>query len=232
MKTSSTIGVWILLIFFISFVFWAWYDMFTTPQTRLSALFPVIIIMFMVWLFTSGEFLGRFFKRKRFQTDTGVSGILLGREDFEGGMTRAYVSVKRYIADYNNVEQKPRNIFEAFAAKFTPSVVIPVMNKTANFEEVPHSYCEIEAGCLRLHGGLNSDKKIPSQYTFLEIKIERYEALLTELTTIFENAKSTAGAMAQQESKNLLEAGIQASVLLQNFQKGTQRQQPHSYEQK
>jgi len=226
---GETIGAWILFIFVISLMLWAWYDMFTTPQTRISALFPVIIIFFMVWFFTSGEFLGRFFKRKRFQTDTGVSGILLGREDFEGGLTRVYVSVKKYIADYNKIEVSPRNIFERFAVMLTPSTVIKVMGKTYDFEEVPYSYSEVEAGCLRYHGALNTDRKVPSQYVYLQAKIDRYEALINELSTIFESAKSTAGALAQQESRNLLESGIQAGVLMQNINKGIgmiRQQQP------
>ena len=220
MEFGRTIGAWVLFVFVISLMLWAWYDMFTTPQTRISALFPVLVLFFMVWFFTSGEFLGRFFKRKRFQTDTGVSGILLGREDFEGGFTRVYVSVKKYIADYNKLEVAPRNVFERFAVMLTPSTIIKIMGKTSDYEEVPYSYCEIEAGCLRFHGALNPDRKVPSQYAYLQAKIERYEALLSELTTIFESAKSTAGALAQLESRNLLESGIQAGVLMQNINKG------------
>ena len=103
------------------------------------------------------------------------------------------------------------------------------MGKTSDYEEVPYSYSEVEAGCLRYHGALNPDREVPSQYVYLQAKIDKLEFTLNELATILETSKATAGAIAQLHSKDILESGIQAGVLMQNINKGVnliKQQQP------
>lgn len=221
-EIGKTVGTWILFILFIGLILWVWWDMFTTPQTKVTALFPVIILLIWNWIYTSGEFLGKFFKRPTFITEGGATGKFLRKEDYEGGMSIYWVAVKRHIADYNNKQRKPKNIFEKFALSFTPSTVVQVEGKSSKFEFVPPNLSDNEAGAIIFRGTLNPDKNVPSPYAKLSAELDQRDNLISQLSTVFESASAVSGALSEEQSKNIVESAIKGSVILQNYNKAMQ----------
>lgn len=215
------------LLGFIALILFGWYEMLSTPQTKLSIFIAGFIILLWNILYTISDFLpANVMKTPNFITRAGAIGAFQNIEHYEGGMSKAYVSVRRAYAYDNGLKPKPRGIIDSIASGITPNVVVEVVGNTSNFEDIPRGVCDAREGCMFFWGSLNPDKHIPSEYEVYQVKINKYEVLIRELVTIYESAKSVSGKLSEEEAKNLIDASLKGSVVVGNLAKILQPRQP------
>ena len=217
----------LLLLGFIALILFGWYEMLSTPKTKLSIFIAGFVILLWNILFTISDFLpANVMKTPNFITRAGAVGAFQGIEHYEGGMSKAFVSVRRSYAYDNGLKPKPRHLIDSIASGITPNIIVEVVGKTSDFEDIPRGVCDAREGAIFFHGSLNPDKHIPSEYELMYVKIGRYEVLIRELMTIYESAKSVSGKLSEEEAKNLIDASLKGSVVVGNLAKVLQPKQP------
>ena len=215
------------LLGFIGLILFGWYEMLSTPKTKLSIFIAGLIILLWNILFTISDFLpANVMKTPNFITRAGGIGAFQGIEHYEGGMSKAFVSVRRAYAYDNGLKPKPRHLIDSIASGITPNVVVEVAGETWKFEDIPRGVCDAREGAIFFHGSLNFDKHIPSEYEVYQAKINKYEVLIRELITICESSKSVTGKLSEEEAKSVMETSLKASVVVGNLAKVLQPRQP------
>lgn len=215
------------LLGFIALIMFGWYEMLSTPKTKLSIFIAGFVILLWNILYTTSDFMpANVMKTPNFITRAGAVGAFQGIEHYEGGMSKAFVSVRRSYAYDNGLKPKPRGIIDSIGSGITPNVVVEVLGETWKFEDIPRGVCDAREGTFFFHGSLNPDKHIPSEYEFLYARIGKYEVLIRELITIYESAKSVSGKLSEEEAKNLIDASLKGSVVVGNLAKILQPRQP------
>ena len=217
----------LILLGFIGLILFGWYEMLSTPKTNLSIFIAGLIILLWNILYTISDFLpANVMKTPNFITRAGAVGAFQGIEHYEGGMSKAFVSVKRVYAYDNGLKLRPRHLIDSIASGITPNIIVEVVGNTSNFEDIPRGVCDAREGTIFFHGSLNPDKHIPSEYEVLYVKLGKYEVLIRELITIYESAKSVSGKLSEEEAKNLIDASLKGSVVVGNLAKVLQPKQP------
>ena len=217
----------LILLGFIGLLLFGWYEMLSTPKTNLSIFIAGLIILLWNILYTISDFLpANVMKTPNFITRAGAVGAFQGIEHYEGGMSKAFVSVKRVYAYDNGLKPRPRHLIDSIASGITPNIIVEVVGNTSNFEDIPRGVCDAREGTIFFHGSLNPDKHIPSEYEVLYVKLGKYEVLIRELITIYESAKSVSGKLSEEEAKNLIDASLKGSVVVGNLAKVLQPKQP------
>lgn len=216
-----------ILLGFIGLIMFGWYEMLSTPKTKLSIFIAGFVILLWNLFYTVSDFLpANVMKTPNFITRAGGIGAFQGIEHYEGGMSKAYVSVRRAYAYDNGLKPKPRGLIDSIASGITPNVVVEVVGKTSDFEDIPRGVCDAREGAIFFHGSLNPDKHIPSEYEVYQARINKYEVLIRELITIYESSKSVTGKLSEEEAKSVIETSLKASVVVGNLAKVLQPKQP------
>ena len=216
-----------ILLGFIALILFGWYEMLSTPQTKMSIFIAGFVILLWNIFFTISDFLpANVMKTPNFITRAGAIGAFQGIEHYEGGMSKAFVSVRRAYAYDNGLKPKPRGIIDSIGSGITPNVIVEVVGKTSDFEDIPRGVCDAREGAIFFHGSLNPDKHIPSEYEIYQARISKYEVLIRELATIYESAKSVSGKLSEEEAKNLIDTSLKATVVVGNLAKILQPKQP------
>lgn len=225
-KSMSIVSA-ILIVVFVGLILFGWYEMLSSPGQRNIGIFLAGIFI-LVWniTYTRGEWMP-VIKQTILHTETGVVGVVKSVEHFEGGMTKMMVAVPKKYAEHAGIKEQPRSFVEKFGASMAGSVMVPVVGKTSDFEEVPSVYRETPEEAIMFRGGLNPDKKIPGRHEVMQKRLDQYESLFSQLVTTFEGATAQSAGLTQEENTNLVNAAIQGSVIVQNFQKAmSSRQMP------
>ena len=228
-RKLSIMTVMMLLDFIALFLF-GWYEMLSTPQTSIAIFLSGVVLTVWAWMYTVSEFMpANVMKSPNFLTRAGGIGAFHGIEHYEGGQSKAFVSVRRAYAYDNGLKPKPRNLFDAIGSCITPNTVVEVVGNTNEFEDIPRGVCDAREGAIFFWGSLNRDKHIPSEYEELNAKLNRYETLIKQLITAYESAVSVSGKLSEEEAKNLVDTTLKAKSLLSNIS-GEQRMQPQMQE--
>ena len=228
-RKLSIMTVMMLLDFIALFLF-GWYEMLSTPQTSIAIFLSGVVLTVWAWMYTVSEFMpANVMKSPNFLTRAGGIGAFHGIEHYEGGQSKAFVSVRRAYAYDNGLKPKPRNLFDAIGSCITPNTVVEVVGNTNEFEDIPRGVCDAREGAIFFWGSLNRDKHIPSEYEELNAKLNRYETLIKQLITAYESAVSVSGKLSEEEAKNLVDTTLKAKSLLSNIS-GEQRIQPQMQE--
>lgn len=217
----------LILLGVIALILFGWYEMLSTPKTKISIFIAGLFILMWNILYTISEFMpANVMKSANFITRAGAIGAFQHIEHYEGGISKAYVSVRRAYAYDNGLKPKPRGLMDSIGGALTPNVVVEIVGNTSDFEDIPRGVCDAREGAVFFHGSLNPDKKIPSEYEELKAKVNKYEHSFKELITIYESSKAVSGKLSEEESKSLVETSLKANVVLQNIAKSIPQKQP------
>ena len=217
----------LMLLGFIGLILFGWYEMLSTPKTSILIFLAPLFLTIWAFLYTTGEFMPtNVMKTPVFVTRAGAVGAFQGIEHYEGGMSKAYVSVRRAYAYDNGLKPRPKGIMDSIGASLTPNVIVEVIGKTAQFEDIPRGVCDAREGTIMFWGSLNPDKHIPSEYEEYQAKINKYESLIRELVTIYETSKSVSGKLSEEEAKSTLDTSLKAGVIIKNLANTLQQRQP------
>ena len=222
-----------LLLGFIALFLFGWYEMLSTPQTSMAIFLAGVVLTIWAWLYTTSEFMpANVMKSPNFITRAGAIGAFHSIEHYEGGQSKAFVSVRRAYAYDNGLKPRPRNLFDAIGSSLTPNAIVEVVGNTNDFEDIPRGVCDAREGAVFFWGSLNPDKRIPSEYEELKAKNNRFEVLIKELVTVYENAKAVSGKLSEEEAKSLIDTSLKATAVLSNLTKTMKQQQPQQFQER
>ena len=216
----------VLLLGFIGLFLFGWYEMLSTPQTSIAIFLAGAVLTVWAWIYTTSEFMpANVMKSPNFITKAGAVGAFQGIEHYEGGQSKAFVSVRRAYAYDNGLKPRPRNLLDAIGSAITPNIVVEVVGNTNEFEDIPRGVCDAREGAIFFWGSLNPDKHIPSEYEEIKAKIDRYETLIKQLVTTYESSKAVSGKLSEEEAKDLVDTSLKATVLVGNLARTMQQGQ-------
>ena len=90
-----------------------------------------VVLTLWAWLFTTSEFMpANVMKNPNFITRAGAIGAFHSIEHYEGGQSKAFVSVRRAYAYDNGLKPRPRNLFDAIGSSLTPNAIVEVVGNT------------------------------------------------------------------------------------------------------
>jgi len=223
-------GSLITFLLFISLIVVIFYNYMTAP---LAKPLPFLIIVFwfiMMVLFQDfGEYLGvgDVVLRKNFHTEGGLSAVYLAHKNYPNGMSEYFFSTQKRYAHYVDYEDfQERNMLERFFTRLTNSRVCSIIDHSYMFEDIPDYESDTKEGCIKYRGAWRKGVRILSPIEAMKIRLNNAYAIISEIATVAEKAKSISEQSAQAQSKDIVDAVIKVGTAIQNLPMQQQRYPP------
>lgn len=216
-KTTEYGGLF-AFIGFIVLILVIFYNYLATPNFKPLPFMVVFMLIMVDFFMNHGEIVGRYMKRKNFQTSGGICGVYIKKINLPNGLVEYFFTTQKRYAEFVGYEDfKERNWMERFLTRWTNTRIMSVIDYPYMFEEVQEQDSDTDEGCVKYYGTLRRGSVITSPMQKLQMQLKNAYAIISEITTIAEKAKATSEQSAQTQSKDIIDAVIKVGTAIQQL---------------
>jgi len=224
---SIEYGSLIIFLVFIALIVAIFYNYMTPPLAK-----PLPFFIAVFWLITTalfqdfGEYLGAFILRKNFHTEGGLSAVYLDHKNYANGMSEYFFSTQKRYAEYVKYQDwQEKNTLQRFFTRLTNSRVCSIIDHSYMFEDIPDYASDTREGCIKYRGTWRKGVRILSPLEAMKVRLNNAYAIISEIATVAEKAKSISEQSAQAQSKDIVDAVVKVGNAIQQLPIAQQRYQ-------
>jgi hypothetical protein len=218
----------IAFFLFIGLILAIFYNYFTVPTNH-----PFVLLVAVFWITTHaliggdfGEYIG-FMKKKNFNDEGGLQAVYHRHITLPGGMKEYFFTTQKRYAEFVGYEDfQEKNMVERFLSFFTNSRMCSIIDKAEMFEDVPEDMKSVPEGAILYRGTFRKGVKVLNRYAAMQVKLEMYASIISEMFTVTEKAKAISEQSSIEQSTDLVQSVIKVGTAIQNLPGGMRQPPP------
>lgn len=215
--SDEKITAYVTLFMVVGVVLFAVYDIFKNEGLRITAIMLPLMYFTVKFMNNYGVW-SLWLKGKGFYFKSGIKGtIVQGPIPVQNNRVKYLVSV---YAGYLSNEKKRQAIggFWHFYTLISQRIVIPIIGKSNEFEDLPAENCDDPRGCIVYYGSPNRTP-IYDENSDLREKISLKEHQLTTLRTIMKEVNIEIETLSKSHNKHIASAAKTIKGIVNQVQK-------------